>query len=112
MCIRDRLKDSGKRNDVEAGMAKYLAAEYCADCVEQSFRIHGGYASSRHSMSVSPIAGRGDNMQRDAWYTSMRHSDEMADPAALGRYAAERALSRLYARKIPTTCPLYTSRCV
>ena len=57
--------------------------------------FRGGYASSRHSMSVSPIAGRGDNMQRDAWYTSMRHSDEMADPAALGRYAAERALSRL-----------------
>ena len=69
--------------------------------------FRGGYASSRHSMSVSPIAGRGDNMQRDAWYTSMRHSDEMADPAALGRYAAERALSRLYARKIPTTeCPV------
>ena len=69
--------------------------------------FRGGYASSRHSMSVSPIAGRGDNMQRDAWYTSMRHSDEMADPAALGRYAAERALSRLHARKIPTTeCPV------
>ena len=69
--------------------------------------FRGGYASSRHSMSVSPIAGRGDNMQRDAWYTSMRHSDEMADPAVLGRYAAERALSRLHARKIPTTeCPV------
>jgi hypothetical protein len=37
------LKDSGERNDLEAGMAKYLAAEYCADVVEQSFRIHGGY---------------------------------------------------------------------
>jgi len=69
--------------------------------------FRGGYASSRHSMSVSPIAGRGDNMQRDAWYTSMRHADELADPAVLGRYAAERALSRLHARKIPTTeCPV------
>ncbi|MGA8045265.1 MAG: acyl-CoA dehydrogenase family protein [Dermatophilaceae bacterium] len=42
-----RLKDSGKRNDLEAGMAKYLAAENCANVVEQSFRIHGGYGYSK-----------------------------------------------------------------
>jgi alkylation response protein AidB-like acyl-CoA dehydrogenase len=42
-----RLKDAGKRNDLEAGMAKYLASENCADVVEQSFRIHGGYGYSK-----------------------------------------------------------------
>ncbi|GAA4112920.1 acyl-CoA dehydrogenase family protein [Knoellia locipacati] len=42
-----RIKDAGRRNDLEAGMAKYLAAEYCADVVEQSFRIHGGYGYSK-----------------------------------------------------------------
>ena len=42
-----RLKDAGKRNDLEAGMAKYLAAENCADVVKQSFRIHGGYGYSK-----------------------------------------------------------------
>src|SRR5512139_1853021 len=42
-----RLKDSGQRNDLEAGMAKYLASENCADVVEQSFRIHGGYGYSK-----------------------------------------------------------------
>jgi alkylation response protein AidB-like acyl-CoA dehydrogenase len=42
-----RLKDKGERNDLEAGMAKYLAAEFCADVVEQSFRIHGGYGYSK-----------------------------------------------------------------
>ncbi len=69
--------------------------------------FRGGYASSRHSLSVSPIAGRGDDMQRDAWYTSMRAADELAAPEAVGRYAAERALSRLGSRKIPTTeCPV------
>ena len=41
-----RLKDTGRRNDVEAGMAKYLAAEYCKEVVEDSFRIHGGYGYS------------------------------------------------------------------
>ncbi len=42
-----RLKDRGLRNDVEAGMAKYLAAEYCKEVVEASFRIHGGYGYSK-----------------------------------------------------------------
>lgn len=42
-----RLKDAGARNDLEAGMAKYLAAENCANVVEQSFRIHGGYGYSK-----------------------------------------------------------------
>jgi alkylation response protein AidB-like acyl-CoA dehydrogenase len=42
-----RLKDSGQRGDLEAGMAKYLASEYCRDVVEDSFRIHGGYGYSK-----------------------------------------------------------------
>ncbi|HET9500950.1 MAG TPA: acyl-CoA dehydrogenase family protein [Marmoricola sp.] len=42
-----RLKDAGERNDLEAGMAKYLASEYCAQVVEDSFRIHGGYGFSK-----------------------------------------------------------------
>jgi len=69
--------------------------------------FRGGYASSRHSFSVSPIAGKGKDMQRDAWYSSMRSADELASPEAVGRYAAERALSRLKARKIATVeCPV------
>jgi alkylation response protein AidB-like acyl-CoA dehydrogenase len=42
-----RLKDSGKRFDVEAGMAKLLASEYCAEVTQESFRIHGGYGYSK-----------------------------------------------------------------
>ena len=42
-----RLKDAGQRNDVEAGMAKLLASEYCAEVVQESFRIHGGYGYSK-----------------------------------------------------------------
>ncbi|PIW06841.1 MAG: metalloprotease PmbA, partial [Comamonadaceae bacterium CG17_big_fil_post_rev_8_21_14_2_50_60_13] len=69
--------------------------------------FRGGYASSRHSLSVSPIAGKGDNMQRDYWYSSQRDAAELAAPETIGRYAAERALSRLNARKIATTeCPV------
>ena len=69
--------------------------------------FRGGYASSRHSISVAPIAGRGDEMQRDAWYSSMRSATDLATPESVGRYAAERALARLKSRKISTReCPV------
>ena len=42
-----RLKDAGKRNDVESGMAKLLASEYCVEITQESFRIHGGYGYSK-----------------------------------------------------------------
>ena len=42
-----RLKDAGQRNDVEAGMAKLIASEYCAEVTQESFRIHGGYGYSK-----------------------------------------------------------------
>jgi alkylation response protein AidB-like acyl-CoA dehydrogenase len=42
-----RLKDSGERNDVEAGMAKLLASEYCVEVTQEAFRIHGGYGYSK-----------------------------------------------------------------
>jgi PmbA protein len=81
----------------------------CGVSVQQSHFVagntrgfRGGYASSRHSLSVAPIAGRGAGMQRDAWYSSMRDPAELASPEAVGRYAAERTLARLKSRKIPT----------
>ena len=64
--------------------------------------FRGGYSSSRHYVSVSPIAGKGRDMQRDGWYTSMRDAADLAAPEVVGRYAAERALSRLKARRVPT----------
>ncbi len=64
--------------------------------------FRGGYASSRHYLSVAPIAGKGRDMQRDAWYSSMRDAGELAAPEAVGRYAAERALARLKSRRVAT----------
>ena len=47
MVMAAKLKDSGARNDLESGMAKYIASEYCKEVVEDSFRIHGGYGYSK-----------------------------------------------------------------
>ncbi len=67
----------------------------------------GGYPYSRHTISVAPIAGKGANMQRDDWYSSVRDSNKLAQPEAIGTYAAQRALARLNARKLDTRkCPV------
>jgi PmbA protein len=66
-----------------------------------------GYPFSRHTLSVAPIAGKGNKMQRDDWYSSARDPNKLGDPEKIGRYAAERALARLNARKLDTrTCPV------
>jgi alkylation response protein AidB-like acyl-CoA dehydrogenase/crotonobetainyl-CoA:carnitine CoA-transferase CaiB-like acyl-CoA transferase len=46
MVMAARRKEAGGQSDVEAGMAKYLSAEYCKEVVEDSLRIHGGYGYS------------------------------------------------------------------
>ncbi|MEO8937664.1 MAG: metallopeptidase TldD-related protein [Burkholderiaceae bacterium] len=63
----------------------------------------GGHSHSYHSIAVAPIAGRPrDGMQRDEWYAARRDPADLPSPEAIGRYAAERTLARLGARKIDT----------
>ena len=62
----------------------------------------GGYPTSRHYLSCSIIAGKGENMQRDDWYSTSRDPQQIASAEAIGDYAARRALSRLGSRKIRT----------
>lgn len=67
----------------------------------------GGYPSSRHSLSCAVIAQQGEEMQRDYWYDSGRLPAELAEPAAIGRRAAERTLARLGGRQLGTReCPV------
>jgi PmbA protein len=62
----------------------------------------GGYASTRHSLSCVMIAEEGGQMQRDYWYDVSRQGELLADPASIGRHAAQRTVSRLGARPVPT----------
>ena len=96
--VDPRIKNS-EGAGVHAQQSHFVAAN--------SRGFMGGYPFSRHTISVSPIAGRGANMQRDDWYSSMRNYKKLAQPEAIGRYAAERALSRLSSRKLDTRkCPV------
>ena len=87
------------------GASVYVQQSHFVSANSRGFA--GGYPFSRHTLSVAPIAGKGARMQRDDWYTSVRDPKNMARPEAVGRYAAERALARLNARKLDTrTCPV------
>src|SRR5438270_604497 len=67
-----------------------------------SLGFAGGFPGSRHYLSCAVIAEHRGLMQRDDWYSSSRVSGKLAEPRALGRYAAQRAASRLGGRKIAT----------
>ena len=70
----------------------------------------GGYPYSRHFISCAPIASaskKSNAMQRDDWYSTSRVASELANPALIGRYAAQRALARLNAKSLSTRrCPV------
>jgi PmbA protein len=80
----------------------------------QALRVMGntlgflqGYASTRHSLSCSVLAQRGDSMQRDYWYTVARNAHNLESAVDVGRKSAERALRRLQARSLSTRqCPV------
>ena len=79
-----------------------LSAQHAQFVLANSLGFMHGFPTSRHSLSLSVIAEERGMMQRDDWYSTARVPDQVADPAALGRYAGERALARLGARKIAT----------
>lgn len=62
----------------------------------------GAERSTQHTIGCALIAGRGDAMQRDGWYTTAIAADDLEAAAAVGRHAAERAASRLQPRSLPT----------
>ena len=88
---------------------KITNSEGATVSTQQSHFIYGnsngflaGYPSSRHSMWCALIAGKGDGMQRDDWYETVRDPADLPAPESIGRKAGERAVARLKARKVPT----------
>jgi PmbA protein len=62
----------------------------------------GGYPTTSHTLSCVVLAGTGEDMQRDYWYSSSRDWHELQDPEAVGRESARRTIARLEPRKIST----------
>ena len=62
----------------------------------------GSYSSTTASLSATPVARQGDEMERDYWHSVSRSWAGLESPEEVGRKAAHRALRRLGARKIDT----------
>jgi PmbA protein len=62
----------------------------------------GERTGANHYVSCAAIAGSGESMQRDDWYTAARDPADLEDGAAVGRRAGERAVARLGARALAT----------
>jgi PmbA protein len=62
----------------------------------------GGYPTTSHTLSCVVLAGSGDDMQRDYWYSSSRDWRELEQAEAIGRESARRTVARLGPRKLST----------
>ena len=79
-----------------------VSAQQTQFVLANSLGFMGGFAGSRHWLSCAVIAEDKGLMQRDDWYSASRVPGKIADPRALGRYAGQRTVARLGARKIAT----------
>src|ERR1700683_2041091 len=62
----------------------------------------GGYPTTSHTLSCVVLAGTGEDMQRDYWYSSSRDWRDLEDAEAIGRESARRTIARLEPRKLST----------
>src|SRR6202050_5439971 len=62
----------------------------------------GGYPTTSHTLSCVVLAGTGEDMQRDYWYSSSRDWRELEQAEAIGRESARRTIARLEPRKLST----------
>ncbi len=85
-------------NSEGGGFDTYLGSRVFAN----SRGFIGSYRTSSCGMSVVPIAKGDSGMERDYWSTSSRSAAGLESPEYVGRKAAERAIRRLNARKVPT----------
>jgi PmbA protein len=93
--------------DSDARLTNSEGAEYYDRRARYAYATSHGfardYATTSFGLSVSPVASRNGEMQRDTWYSAARKRGRLDEPEAIGRTAAARALRRLGARKVKTT---------
>ncbi|UOO82465.1 metalloprotease PmbA [Uruburuella testudinis] len=90
----DRRIENSEGAGVQTGHYQYVYGN------SHGFMHHA--QGSRHSISCSVVAADKQGMQRDYWYDLARSRDDLDSPETIGRTAAERTVSRLGGRSLPT----------
>jgi PmbA protein len=104
IALGQEIEDAGRAiSGISNSDGSSVSAGQSLSVYANSHGFLGRERGTRHSLSVALIAGDDDDgMQRDYWYDSQRSAADFMDPAAIGRKAAERTLSRLNARRLGT----------
>ncbi len=97
-CEAAGLAEKGITNSEGAGVATHHALKVYGN----SHGFVGSYAGTRHSMNCVMVAGEGDHMQRDYWFTVDRAPNALERAEDVGREAARRTLARMGARRLGT----------
>jgi len=87
---------------IENSEGSSASASFARIAYANSAGFAGDYESASHALFAEPIARANGGMQRDYWMTAARSLAALESPEAVGRRAAERALRRLGARRVPT----------
>jgi PmbA protein len=108
IALGKQVEDAGRRH---AGITNSDGASVqMGEAIAVYANSHGFLGrerGTRHSLSLSLIAGDEEGMQRDYWYDSVRSADDFMSAAALGDKAAQRTLARMGARSLSTRqCPV------
>jgi PmbA protein len=100
MACESAGRDSDPRIENSDGASVGTSASMSVYANSHGFlgREHG----TQHSIGCALIAGRGEDMQRDGWYTTALAMEDLEPANAVGRRAAERAASRLQPRSLAT----------
>ena len=108
IALGQRIEQAGREvTGIANSEGASVSSEASLGVYANSHGFTGRESGTRHMLSCSLIAGRGDAMQRDYWYDSVRHADDLMQAEALGREAARRTLARQGARSLSTRqCPV------
>lgn len=97
-------EDSARTHDARISNSEgaTLASHQGYSVYANSHGFLGGRWGTRHSLSCSVVAGQGDAMERDYWYSADRNFNRLLSPEEVGETAAQRALARLHPKKMAT----------
>jgi PmbA protein len=104
--LEKRAKEAEAAGLAVAGVTKSDGASASAGIagmvLATSHGFHGATLGSRHSISMSAIAGSGTGMETDYDFTATLHAADLDSAEKIGRTAGERAVRRLNPRKVAT----------
>lgn len=104
IALATQCEDSARTYDkrISNSEGASLASHQGYSVYANSHGFLGGRWGTRHSLSCSVVAGLGEAMERDYWYSTNRNFNQLLSPQEIGLTAAQRAIARLNPQAMST----------